>query len=95
MEWNNLKATSKITQFFDDFQYHLKWCVGDNKPSKVETDVIDVAKNKDDYVSKAIEIANDENILDGKKYYQHAANEKLFNTEDVGEKFNSILKELF
>ena len=54
-----------------------------------------IVKNKDDYVSKAIEIANDENILDEKKYYQQAANEKLFNTKDVGEKFNSILKELF
>ena len=54
-----------------------------------------IVKDKDDYVNKAIEIANDENILDGKKYYQHAANEKLFNTEDVGEKFNSILKKLF
>ena len=54
-----------------------------------------IVKDKDDYVSKAIEIANDENILDGKKYYQQAANEKLFNTEDVGEKFNSILKKLF
>ena len=54
-----------------------------------------IVKNKDDYVSKAIEIANDENILDRKKYYQQTANEKLFNTEDVGEKFNSILKKLF
>ena len=27
--------------------------------------------------------------------YQQVANEKLFNTEDVGEKFNSILKKLF
>ena len=54
-----------------------------------------IVKSKDDYVNKAIEIANDENILDGKKYYQQAANEKLFNTEDVGEKFNSILKKLF
>ena len=54
-----------------------------------------IVKNKDDYVSKAIEIANDENILDRKKYYQQAANEKLFNTKDVGEKFNSILKKLF
>jgi len=54
-----------------------------------------IVKNKDDYVSKAIEIANDKNILDKKKYYQQAANEKLFNTEDVGEKFNSILKKLF
>ena len=54
-----------------------------------------IVKNKDDYVSKAIEIANDENILDEKKYYQQAANEKLFNTKDVGEKFNSILKKLF
>jgi len=54
-----------------------------------------IVKNKDDYVNKAIEIANDENILDKKKYYQQAANEKLFNTEDVGEKFNSILKKLF
>ena len=54
-----------------------------------------IVKNKDDYVNKAIEIANDENILDRKKYYQQAANEKLFNTEDVGENFNSILKKLF
>ena len=54
-----------------------------------------IVKDKDDYVNKAIEIANDENILDEKKYYQQAANEKLFNTEDVGEKFNSILKKLF
>ncbi len=54
-----------------------------------------IVKNKDDYVDRAIEIANDENILDRKKYYQQAANEKLFDTEDVGEKFNSILKELF
>ena len=54
-----------------------------------------IVKDKDDYVNKAVEIANDENILDGKKYYQQAANEKLFNTEDVGKKFNSILKKLF
>ncbi len=54
-----------------------------------------IVKNKDDYVNKAIEIANNENILDRKKYYQQAANEKLFNTEDVGENFNSILKKLF
>ena len=54
-----------------------------------------IVENKDDYISKAIEIANDENMLDRKKYYQQAANKKLFNTEDVGEKFNSILKELF
>ena len=54
-----------------------------------------IVKNKDDYVDRAIEIANDENILDRKKYYQQAANEKLFDTEDVGEKFNSILKKLF
>ena len=54
-----------------------------------------IVKNKDDYVNKAIEIANDENILERKKYYQQAANEKLFNTEDVGENFNSILKKLF
>ena len=54
-----------------------------------------IVKDKDDYVSKAIEIANDKNILSRKKYYQQAANEKLFNTVDVGEKFNSILKKLF
>ena len=54
-----------------------------------------IVRNKDDYVNKAIEIANDEIILDEKKYYQQAANEKLFNTKDVGEKFNSILKKLF
>ena len=54
-----------------------------------------IANDKDDYISKAIEIANDENILDKKKYYQQAANKKLFNTEDVGKKFNSILMKLF
>ena len=54
-----------------------------------------IVKNRDDYISKAIEIANDKNILEKKKYYQKAANEKLFNTIDVGESFNSILKELF
>ena len=54
-----------------------------------------IVKDKNDYVGKAVEIANDENILDKKRYYQQAANEKLFNTEDVGEKFNSILKKLF
>ena len=54
-----------------------------------------IVKNKDDYVNKAIEIANDENIVDRKKYYQQAAYEKLFNTKDVSEKFNSILKKLF
>ena len=54
-----------------------------------------IVKDKNDYVGKAVEIANDENILDKKKYYQQAANEKLFNTEDVGKKFNSILKKLF
>ena len=54
-----------------------------------------IVKNRDDYISKAIEIANDKNILEKKKYYQRAANEKLFNTIDVGESFNSILKELF
>ena len=54
-----------------------------------------IVKDKNDYVGKAVEIANDENILDKKKYYQQAANEKLFNTKDVGEKFNSILKKLF
>ena len=54
-----------------------------------------IVKDKDDYVGKAIELANDKNILDMKKYYQEAANEKLFNTGDVGEKFNSILKKLF
>ena len=54
-----------------------------------------IAKNRDDYICKAIEIANDKNILERKKYYQKAANEKLFNTIDVGESFNSILRELF
>ena len=52
-------------------------------------------KDKDDYVGKAIEIANDKNNLDKKKYYQQAMNKKDFITEDVGEKFNSILKKLF
>ena len=54
-----------------------------------------IVKDKNDYIAKAIEIANDKNILEKKKYYQQAANEKLFNTKDVGEKFNSILKKLF
>ncbi len=63
--------------------------------NQMEVENPPIVKNKDDYVSKAIEIANDEKILDKKKYYQHAANEKLFNTQDVGEKFNSILRKLF
>ena len=54
-----------------------------------------IQKNRNDYISKAVEIANDKNLLEKKKYYQKAANEKLFNTIDVGESFNSILKELF
>ncbi len=54
-----------------------------------------IVNNKDDYVNRAIEIANDKNILEKKKYYQQAANDKLFNTKDVGEQFNSILKKLF
>ena len=62
---------------------------------QMEVDNPPIVKDKDEYVSKAIEIANDENILNKKKYYQQAANKKLFNTKDVGEKFNSILKRLF
>jgi len=54
-----------------------------------------IVTDKNEYVSRAVEIANDENILEKKKYYQQAANEKLFNTKDVGEKFNFILKKLF
>ena len=54
-----------------------------------------IVKNKYDYVNKAIEIANDKNILSRKKYFQQKANEKLFNTKDVGTQFNSILKKLF
>ena len=54
-----------------------------------------IVKNRNDYISKAVEIANDKNLLEKKKYYQKAANEKLFNTIDVGENFNSILKKLF
>ena len=54
-----------------------------------------IVNNKDEYINRAIEIANDKNILERKKYYQQAANQKLFNTKDVGEKFNSILRKLF
>ncbi len=54
-----------------------------------------IVQNKDEYVDKAIEIANDKDILERKKYFQQKANEKLFNTKDVGVQFNTILKNLF
>ena len=53
-----------------------------------------IVKDKGDYVNKAIEIANDENILDMKKDYQKSAIENRLNTADVGVKFNSFLKKL-
>ena len=39
-----------------------------------------IVKNKNEYVELAIDIANSDNLLEIKKYYQKKANEKLFNT---------------
>ncbi len=50
-----------------------------------------VVNNKKEYVDLAIDLANKENLLEIKKYYQKRAIEKLFNTTKVGEEFNQIL----
>ena len=50
-----------------------------------------VVKNKNEYVDLAIDIANRENLLEIKKYYQECAAKKLFNTKKAGEEFNQIL----
>ena len=50
-----------------------------------------VVNNKKEYVDLAIDLANKENLLEIKKYYQKRAIEKLFNTTKAGEEFNQIL----
>ena len=50
-----------------------------------------VVNNKKEYVELAIDLANKENLLEIKKYYQKRAIEKLFNTTKAGEEFNQIL----
>ena len=54
-----------------------------------------IVKNKNEYVELAIDIANSDNLLEIKKYYQKKANEKLFNTKKAGEEFNQILLNLY
>ena len=53
-----------------------------------------VVKTKNEYIELAVEIANSENLLEIKKYYQTRAKEKLFNTSKAGEEFNKILLKL-
>ena len=50
-----------------------------------------IVKNKNEYIDLAIDIANRENLLEIKKYYQECATKKLFNTKKAGEEFNQIL----
>ena len=50
-----------------------------------------IVKNKNEYVELAIDIANNGNLLEIKKYYQKKAMEKLFNTKRAGVEFNQIL----
>jgi len=61
---------------------------------QMEIDNPPIVKNKNEYVELAIEIANKENLLEIKKYYQKKAMEKLFNTAKAGEEFNQILLNL-
>ena len=53
-----------------------------------------VVNNKKEYVELAIDLANKENLLEIKKYYQECAMKKLFNTKKAGEEFNQILLDL-
>ena len=61
---------------------------------QMEIDNPPIVKNKNEYVELAIDIANKENLLEIKKYYQKKAVEKLFNTAKAGEEFNQILLNL-
>ena len=54
-----------------------------------------VVNNKKEYVELAIDLANKENLLEIKKYYQKRAIEKLFNTTKAGEEFNQLLLNLY
>ena len=54
-----------------------------------------IVKNKNEYVELAIGIANKEDLLKTKKYYQKRAIEKLYNTKKAGEEFNQILLSLY
>ena len=58
---------------------------------QMEIDNPPVVGNKKEYVELAIDIANKDNLLEIKKYYQKRAIEKLFNTTKAGEEFNQIL----
>ncbi len=61
---------------------------------QMEIDNPPIVKNKNEYVELAINIANKENLLEIKKYYQKKAIEKLFNTAKAGEEFNQVLLNL-
>ena len=61
---------------------------------QMEIDNPPVVKNKNEYIELAIDIANKENLLEIKKYYQECAMKKLFNTKKAGEEFNQILLSL-
>ena len=54
-----------------------------------------IVKDKNEYVELAIDIANNGNLLEIKKYYQKKAMEKLFNTRKAGEEFNQLLLNLY
>ena len=62
---------------------------------QMEIDNPPVVGNKKEYVELAIDIANKENLLEIKKYYQKKAIEKLFNTAKAGEEFNQTLLNLY
>ena len=64
-------------------------------PKKVKNIIITGGGYRNIHLMNRLKDRLQMNILNEKKYYQQAANEKLFNTKDVGEKFNSILKKLF
>ena len=61
---------------------------------QMEIDNPPIVNNKNEYVELAVDIANKENLLKIKKYYQKKAIEKLFNTIKAGEEFNQILLNL-
>ena len=54
-----------------------------------------VVKNKNDYVELAVQVANDANLLQTKKYFQNKADKKLFNTFEAGKEFSSVILSLF
>tara|TARA_B100000989_G_scaffold264841_1_gene217441 strand:+ start:1726 stop:3399 length:1674 start_codon:yes stop_codon:yes gene_type:complete len=54
-----------------------------------------IAKNKEDYVNLAIKIANNDKLLEMKKYYQQKAIESLYDTKIASKEFNTALLSLF